>query len=98
MAETTARIKPPKRSRKKKYRDRKKAKKAALLSVTDIDGGTSQIFEVSGGSEPRTVRIKDNGSFDCTCHNASSPCSHVLAVQLFIRRRDAGNGKEKRRD
>lgn len=97
MAETTARIKPPKLSRKKKYRNRKKAQRAALLTIVATESGQ---YEVSGGSEPRMVRLKENGRWDCSCGNSSSPCSHVLGVQMKLekeRKQRERNDKNQRR-
>lgn len=81
MAEIVQRIRPRKRSRKGKYRDRKKAQKAALLVVSLLNDGS---YGILGRSEPRIVRMKENGRYNCTCGNASSPCSHVLAVQMRL--------------
>ncbi len=79
-----------KRSRKKRYRDRKKRQRAASMTVQNLGFGK---YHVTGGSEPRTVTI--NGGADCSCGNGSSPCSHVLAVGLLIQRvqrREASDG------
>lgn len=97
MTETIARIKPPKLSRKKKYRNRKKAQRAALLTVAEVG---PDLYDVSGGSEPRVVRLKENGRWDCSCGNASSHCSHVLSVQLKLdkeRKQRERDGKNQRR-
>ena len=97
MAETVTRVKPLKLSRKKKYRNRKKAQKAARLTVVLTESGQ---FEISGGSEQRTVRLKENGRWDCSCGNASSPCSHVLSIQMKLekeRKQRERNEKSQRR-
>lgn len=106
MAETITRIKPPKLSRKKKYRERKKlqrAEKMLVVSKDGLHGMDRSIYYVypNPQTDPQkrhviTVGrqgIEGSGN-DCDCHNGNSPCSHVIAIRLYIRKCD----KKKKRD
>ena len=71
-----------KQRKRRRYAYNVKLRKARKLTVESF-GFDGYSYTVRGGTEDRLVEIVDT-YYNCSCGNANSKCSHILAVQIHL--------------